>query len=1106
MSGKKTFIERTGKEGLMKIRAGVLLCLFTVMITGDPAFGLSVALDARGEQGHIGYSVENFSDKGAYEETLRLEYRYVSVRVGGTNMTVALLDGHNRILAVNNYKWKSLFRQWPKKREKKTDANANDVVGEIVTAITKIIEESGHPLINHISVNVAGPIDKDFGLVGTDFPSPSLPFNDYPIIKKLSDGLKKKNINARFELSNDTESAVIGETITPRGLLHTYENGCAVIIGTGVNIGVKKNGRYYMGDQGEIREAGHKIIQTRADDGTVHFMWVGDKAGTFHPIEKGRPDEKIIQKSGTIGMKYVSSRDEDPEKFRQKYPQFPIVDYEAGLRDLEDVISGEHINRRLARANAPYTVATLTDAALRGDEELKQRARDEIRAIARDIGKGLAAFIDAYRNEAFVEHIILCSSVAENLGRGVYDRAGDEEDIFMATLRGSLIEELTDHFKMPESPAQEIAAGVLRSEMDVQRELIAYDPGITEMEDFKARYRAPAGTAVRVANEREQVEDMLARIDREIKEVGAGNLPKKVIMSDFHGQLDRFFAYIADAINRDLGRAKAITLDHGRFLNGISIKQQLAEQGIYDLKRRLNFEFYLLGDFADRGDHGLHCFLAALELEELGVAQIVLGNHDILWFLAAQGYHLPIYDGYNIYPEYGHERSAELLKRYKDEFARDEDRLREWSKRSHEYRKEQGKLQERTFTIDGRQIAINDILTETRAIYETVKQDLSKEERMLFGDLIGKNVAGTDIWTGFRACGYMSDQWWAERLRQTGTARAKYSPSEDLYRVWDTMYTYTEKTSELFNVQLARMNEKYWWWQVFNDIHHMNYTSPEWYALDWLYHKEWGPNLLKELNALEKDPAVSWNQTNFMEHPLVKKFIEFCARKFSLTIRDEYWSRYTHGWFPFDEMTGRIEMTYKGINYKNDKIWDLLELLKSDIRTARSLTEVQEALRLIMSWYADNTVKIKSIHIRRAIEKFGLHAIFQPLVTRILFNGHNPQNELLKQNIGLMVFEPFFAAVFTDKGMSEKYKDLGCYVEVSGRGIKAYGFSNAEKNKIVENPHTMTIGKDNEIMASLANASLDRLDFLKTVRKQLRGVRKQLIEAEQRPNAVLAAA
>jgi predicted NBD/HSP70 family sugar kinase len=1071
-----------------------------MMTTGTPAFGLSVSIDTQHEIDDYKLDVEMFKGMDPYEETLRQEYRYVSVRVGGTNMTVALLDGHNRILAVTNYKWEALFPRWSMKRDKKTDANARDVINEIVRVIAKTINDANDPIINHISVNVAGPIDKDFGLVGTDFPSPSLPFNNYPILKKLIEGLAQQNINAHIDLSNDTETAVIGETITPRGLLHRYENGCAVIIGTGVNIGVKKDGNYFMGKDSEIREAGHKIIQIKADDGTVHFTWVGDKAGTYHPIEKGRTEEKIHQKSGDMGVKYLAG----PALFKQRYPEFPILDYNAGLRDLEDVISGEHINRRLRHAKAPYTVATMTDAALRGDEILQQRARAEIRAIATDIGKGLAAFIAAYQSEAFVEHIILCSGVSENLGRGVYDQAGDEEDIFMATLRDSLIKELTGYFTMPLVTAEKIAGGVLRSEMDFQRELISYKPTLEEMVSFKARNINHTLKHRVFSSDRAQIEDVLQQIDLELDAVGAGDLQKIIVMSDFHGASDVFFAYIADAIKRDTGIA--ITLDHDRFAEGVSIKEQLAEQSIYDLKSRISFTFYLLGDFSDRGDYGLRCFLAAAELEELGVAKILMGNHDILWLLAAMGYHLPIYAGYNIYPEYGHERSAQLLAKHENEFPADDVRFREWAKRLHFYRTEQDTMQNEKIRIDGRTIDMNGILALSRELYDKVKARLSKEERMVFGDLIGKNVAGVDVWTGFRACGQMSDQWWEERRKITETLRDKYAATDDMYKVWDTMRAYTERTLALFKTQLANMNERYWWWQVFNDINHLNYTSPEWSALDWLYHQGWGTNLIKELNDRETDPNITWDQTNFMEHPAMRKFVDFCKAKFSLSIKDDYWSRYTHGWFPFDEETGRIEITYKKITYKDREIWGLLELLESDIRNARSLTDVQEAWRLIMSWYADNTVKIKPIHINRAISNVGLKHIFQPLETRILYNGHNPQNEMLKEKIGLMVFERYFAAVFTDKGMMEKYKDLGCYIEVSGNGVKAYGFSNPRKKKIIENPHTITLGKDKKIIADLANASLAREDYLITVREQLLTIRERLLDEEQSGHAVLSAA
>ncbi|MBN1493437.1 MAG: ROK family protein [Candidatus Omnitrophica bacterium] len=1078
------------RTGLTKIVAGVSLCAF-VLTTACPAFGLSVAINAYNERLEYKNDVERLKQMDPYEETLRREYRYLSVRIGGTNLTVAVLDGHNRILTVNNIKWEWVFPRWRAKRDRKTDANAQAVIDETIKLIMKTLNNANNPRIEHIALNVAGPVDKDFGLVGTDFPSPSLPFNNFPIVKQLNEGLARHKINASIDLANDTEASVNGETLTPRGLLHRHQDGCAVIIGTGMNIGVKKNGAYYMGEQNEIREAGHKIIQMKADDGSVHFEWVGDRVGTYHPIEKGRTVEKIKQKSRDRGMKYIA----DPQLFEEKYPDFPIIDYEAGLRDLEDIISGEHIGRRLRREKAPYTVVTVTDAALRGNEKLKEKARAEIRSIARDIGKGLAAFIAAYGQEAFVEHIVLCSSVAENLGRGVYEKAGDEEDIFMTTLREALVDELTGHFHMPIESAGTIAAGVQRSGIDFHRELMSHVPTIREMESLKALNRNYAVREQEFATERAQIEDMLQRIDLDLAKRGTGDLPKKIVMSDFHGASDMFFAYIADAIARDTGLA--ITLDHDRFATGVSIKEQLAEQGIYDLKARINFMFYLLGDFSDRGTYGLRCFLAAWELHELGVAKIVMGNHDILWLLAAMGYHLPIYQGYNIYPEYGHERSAQLLAEHNNEFPSFDVRFKEWSKRLHFYRNEQAKMQTATVRVDGSDVSIADILTRTRALFDEVKDDLTKEERVLFSDLIGKNVSGVDVWTGFRACGQMSDQWWDERCALVKKWSTQFAPADKMYRVWNTVYEYTESTTALFKQQLKRMNERYWWWQVFNDINHMNYISPEWAALDWLYHAGWGPNLLKELNEIEADPRIVWDQTNFMDHPAMRKFVEFNKANFSLSIKDEYWNRYTHGWFPFDEETGRIEITYKGITYRDQQIWGLLELLENDIRTADSLTDVQEAWRLIMSWYADNTVKIKPIHIRRAIENVGLPNIFRPLEMRILFNGHNPQNELLKQDIGLMVFDDLFAAVFTDKGMMRKYKDLGCYIEVSGNGIKAYGFNTPQKKKIVENPHTITLGSDDEILSGKANFSLSRNDYFNTVVEQLRAIRDRMLDEEE---------
>ena len=86
----------------------------------------------------------------------------------------------------------------------------------------------------------------------------------------------------------------------------------------------------------------------------------------------------------------------------------------------------------------------------------------------------VAEFIYKYRNSAFVKHIVLVSSVAENLGKGVVGEG--EKDLFICTIREKVKESLLKKKNMNPEISKEIADGIVRSKISFEREYFAFTP------------------------------------------------------------------------------------------------------------------------------------------------------------------------------------------------------------------------------------------------------------------------------------------------------------------------------------------------------------------------------------------------------------------------------------------------------------------------------------------------------------------------------------------------------------------------------------------------------------------------------------------------------
>ncbi|MBU1862174.1 MAG: hypothetical protein KKH94_00705 [Candidatus Omnitrophica bacterium] len=426
----------------------------------------------------------------------RSSYRHIGISMGGTKLAVAGLDGHNAILFYDEVKWDDVFDDWKTKQKSLDPKDANDVMRIVAQTIERLLEKNKieKETIAQVSASLAGPVNEEEGIYGEEFPAPNLPFNKYPFRDELRRILDNAGISVAVTIYNDAIGALRGETFSPQGLLKDVDDGAIVIFGTGGNITVKKEGRNYTGLTKDIYEGAHSCIQVcNPTDDTLHYQWVGQKAKGRHPIEQGNTDEEIIRKSGDFGKLYVNDR----KKFEEQYPDYPILDWASGLRDMEDRLAGPGLESRLKEAGSLFTLKTLTHEAQRGNQEAVQW----LKKIAHEMGQALAAFINEYHDELFVYNIILVSSVSENIGKGFYDNEDDKAhdlDVFMKTLRRSAETELVSYFGLDRAIAKKMAEGIQRSRMTYERELISYQPTDEEViRDYHTRNAALKKETVR---------------------------------------------------------------------------------------------------------------------------------------------------------------------------------------------------------------------------------------------------------------------------------------------------------------------------------------------------------------------------------------------------------------------------------------------------------------------------------------------------------------------------------------------------------------------------------------------------------------------------------
>ncbi|MEO8597877.1 MAG: ROK family protein [Candidatus Solibacter sp.] len=165
---------------------------------------------------------------------LMAEYA-IGMDLGGTNLRAAAIDKAGTVLEKIS-------------GETNFEAGRDAVIGDIVSAISKLREKHGTEGLRGIGVGVPGFIRMKEGLITG---SNNLPFlENVPIRDVLS-----KQLGARVILENDANAAALGECWMGAG--RDVDDLVLLTLGTGIGGGIITGGRILRGSVGMAGELGH---------------------------------------------------------------------------------------------------------------------------------------------------------------------------------------------------------------------------------------------------------------------------------------------------------------------------------------------------------------------------------------------------------------------------------------------------------------------------------------------------------------------------------------------------------------------------------------------------------------------------------------------------------------------------------------------------------------------------------------------------------------------------------------------------------------------------------------------------------------------------------
>ncbi|MBU2560148.1 ROK family protein [archaeon] len=159
----------------------------------------------------------------------------IGVDLGGTKVSMALVDANGQILSDNRY-------------QTNPDKGSEAIVADLIDAVNKFQEQSGQGAAA-LGIGVAGQID----LAGIVKSSPNLPFHDEPLQVRL-----EEELGVPVLVTNDVNAVTYGEWRYGAG--KGMDDIVVVFVGTGIGGGVISAGRLIEGCNNTAGELGHVTI------------------------------------------------------------------------------------------------------------------------------------------------------------------------------------------------------------------------------------------------------------------------------------------------------------------------------------------------------------------------------------------------------------------------------------------------------------------------------------------------------------------------------------------------------------------------------------------------------------------------------------------------------------------------------------------------------------------------------------------------------------------------------------------------------------------------------------------------------------------------------
>jgi len=524
-------------------------------------------------------------------------------------------------------------------------------------------------------------------------------------------------------------------------------------------------------------------------------------------------------------------------------------------------------------------------------------------------------------------------------------------------------------------------------------------------------------------------------------------------------------------------------------LSDEKIEKELENIVIDIIQNKEGTKFYVLGDLLDRGDKPVETFNFIKRISETGKLEFVIGNHDLYAFMNLLGLHLPFYENYKGIPDSyevivaGNKINIqELLKNKRQQKDKTVNSKIYWAKILADYMQYADERQNKIWTPMEQNLQQLFMETFSNEFTDEKSVDMLHNPTGIFAEdeillnfhkkFFGRNV-GTTVYTGIRAVDKMSINWWLERKQELEFLSNKY-PQYQKY--W---YQLNGLIDTIISEQQQMMNEQYkkgnWQWLVVDAIMFGNYQTTHWNGLDWAYHAKWGSQdrgfIGYRDEQLKAENKKGIDNVSYLEDSLFREMAEFYKNNFYLYKIDDNGICYMHSVLPVDDeldvAIGYVDkdgnlhtdikgFIYKGIHYEGINLLKGFDVIAEDIRnydiSSNDLSQIQEALTIVTSIYADNTTKIKPANVKE-MKQAGFEKIFSKIGLGTVVVGHNPIEKLDKQNVNQIEYVTVNIFNFklkipilinSDRSMSKGYKNQGLARNVTDNGVETLYFKDGD--------------------------------------------------------------